>query len=136
VNPVNGRRENRHRIARALVGFNNALWVSGDQKYVDAWRKMIMAVNAHARTKSGRVEYPTMHGEQGWYGWQSRPWDIGALEVYYWSMNPADLPRVGNHDWISYLQGHNPHYPENALRRDLESMASRIAAMRRNTLPP
>jgi hypothetical protein len=36
LNPVTGRRENRHRIPRALVGFNNALWVSGDLKYVDA----------------------------------------------------------------------------------------------------
>ncbi len=38
INPVTGRREDRNRIPRALVGFNNALLVSGDQKYVDAWR--------------------------------------------------------------------------------------------------
>src|SRR5882672_544886 len=112
INPVNGRRENRHRIPRALVGFNNALWVSGDQKYVDAWRNMIDAVNANARTNSGRVEYPTMHGEQGWYGWQPRPWDIGALEVYYWSMKPDDLRRVAKEGWIAYLQGQDASYPE------------------------
>ncbi len=41
VNPVTGRREDRNRIPRALVGFNNALLVTGDQKYVDAWRGMI-----------------------------------------------------------------------------------------------
>ena len=46
VNPVTGRRENRNRIPRALVGFNNALLVTGDQKYVDAWRTMIDAVNS------------------------------------------------------------------------------------------
>jgi len=33
-----GRRENRNRIPRALVGFNNGALVTGDQKYVDAWR--------------------------------------------------------------------------------------------------
>ena len=38
VNPVTGRREDRNRIPRALVGFSNALLVTGDQKYVDAWR--------------------------------------------------------------------------------------------------
>jgi hypothetical protein len=136
VNPVNGRRENRHRIPRALVGFNNALWVSGDQKYVDAWRNMITAVNANARTNSGRVEYPTMHGEQGWYGWQSRPWDIGALEVYYWSMKPDDLSRVASNGWIAYLQGRDASYPETALRRDLNTIQSRLDALRRDSLPP
>ena len=39
-----------------------ALLVTGDQTYVDAWRQMIAAVNAHARTVDGRTEYPTMFG--------------------------------------------------------------------------
>ena len=91
VNPVTGKRENRNRIPRALVGFNNALWVTGDQKYVDAWRRMIDAVNAHAETTDGRTQYPTMYGADGWYGWQPQPWNVGALEVWYWSMRPADL---------------------------------------------
>jgi len=136
VNPVTGRRENRHRIPRALVGFNNALSVSGDQKYVDAWRNMINAVNANARTNRGRVEYPTMYGEQGWYGWQARPWDFGALEVYYWSMKPQDLKRVEGSRWIAYLQGQDANYPETALQQDLHMIQSRVEAMRRDTLPP
>jgi hypothetical protein len=136
VNPVNGRRENRPRIARALVGFNNALWVSGDQKYVDAWRNMILAVNANSRTNNGRVEFPSMHGEQGWYGWQPRPWDIGALDVYYWSMKPADQERVAGNVWIAYLQGRNRGYPEAALERDLQSLRSRVEAMRADKSKP
>jgi hypothetical protein len=136
VNPVNGRRENRHRIPRALVGFNNALWVTGDQKYVDAWRNMISAVNANGRTNNGHVEYPTMHGEQGWYGWQRHPWDIGALEVYYWSMKPDDLKRVTGNGWIAWLQGRNASYPESALQRDLDLIRARLDAMRRDSLPP
>jgi hypothetical protein len=137
VNPVNGRRDNRHRIPRALVGFNNALWVSGDQKYVDAWRSMINAVNANSRTNNGRVEYPTMHGEQGWYGWQGQPWDIGALEVWYWSMKPEDLKRVGRGGgWISFLQGQDPNYPESALQRDIQMIQSRVNAIRRDKTPP
>ncbi len=136
INPVTGRRENRHRIPRALVGFNNALWVSGDQRYVDAWRNMIQAVNANARTNNGRVEYPTMHGEQGWYGWQTRPWDIGALNVWYWSMKPADLDRVERNGWIAFLNGENSGYPEVALQRDLNLVRARLDAMRRDRLPP
>jgi len=132
VNPVTGRRENRNRIPRALVGFNNALFVTGDQKYVDAWRNMTDAVNAHATTIDGQRQYPTMHGGDGWYGWQPQPWNVGALEVWYWSMKPPDLQRVGNDAWVAYLQGKNPTYPETALQRDLQGIQNRLALMRRD----
>jgi hypothetical protein len=137
VNPVTGRREDRNRIPRAIVGFNNALWVTGDAKYIDAWRDMIDAVNANARVVDGRKQYPTMYGPNGWYGWQAQPWNVGALEVWYWSMKPADLERVGrNNPWIAYLQGENVSYPETALRNDLRSMETRITRMRADLTTP
>jgi hypothetical protein len=134
VNPVTGKRENRNRIPRALVGFNNALWVTGDQKYVDAWRSMMDAVNSHATVDAnGRRQYPTMHAANGWYGWQAQPWNVGALEVWYWSMKPEDLGRVPQTDpWIAYLQGRNPAYPETALRKDLQTIDNRLAQVRRD----
>ena len=95
-NPVTGRRENRNRIARALVGFNSALLVTGDQRYVDAWRTMINVVNSHAHSIGRHLEYPTMYGADGWYGWQPRPWNVGALQIWYWSMRPDDRARVGS----------------------------------------
>ena len=100
VNPVTGRREDRNRIQWALVGFQNALLVTGDQKYVDAWRNMIDAVNSHAKEINGRRQYPTMHGADGWYGWRDAPWNVGALEVWYWSQKPRGpgahrRPQVG-----------------------------------------
>src|SRR5215468_4647027 len=133
VNPVTGRREDRNRIPRALVGFNNALFVTGDQKYVDAWRSMINAVNSHATTVDGRLEYPTMYGSQGWYGWQAQPWNVGVLEVWYWSMKPGDLERVGSDPWVAYLQGKNPAYPENTLQKDLQTIQSRLDQVRRDS---
>jgi hypothetical protein len=136
VNPVNGRRENRNRIPRATAGFANALLVSGDQKYADAWRTMIDAVNANARTVDGRKEYPTMRGADGWYGWQNRPWNVGALELWYWSMLPADRERVGQNAWLSYLEGKDPAYPETALQRDLDTMTRRLESTRRDNTPP
>jgi hypothetical protein len=144
VNPVTGRREDRNRIPRALVGFNNALLVSGDQKYVDAWRSMIDAVNSHARpalserseSKGGRKQYPTMRGDEGWYGWRESPWNVGALDVWYWSQKPQDLARAGATAWLTFLLGKNPSYPEQALERDLKMMQQRLAAMRRDTTPP
>ncbi|HLQ77298.1 MAG TPA: hypothetical protein VK210_08080, partial [Terriglobia bacterium] len=131
INPVTGRREDRNRIPRALVGFNNALWVTGDSKYIDAWRNMIDAVNANATTVNGRKQYPTMYGANGWYGWQAQPWNVGALEVWYWSMKPEDLERAGrNNPWIAYLQGANASYPETALRSDLRLIETRLTRMR------
>jgi hypothetical protein len=132
VNPVTGRRENRNRIPRALVGFNNALFVTGDQKYVDAWRNMIAAVNAHAMSVNGRLQYPTMYGPDGWYGWQAQPWNVGALEVWYWSMKSSDVEATRRDPWVSYLQGQNPTYPETALQRDLQQIQTRLAQVRRD----
>jgi hypothetical protein len=136
INPVTGRREDRNRIPRALVGFSNALLVSGDQKYVDAWRAMIDAVNANARTVEGRKEYPSMFGASGWYGWRRDPWNVGALEVWYWSMRPEDRPRVGADPWVEFLEGRNASYPDTALRRELDGIPRRVAAIRADRTPP
>jgi hypothetical protein len=136
VNPVTGRREDRNRIARALVGFNNALLVTGDQRYVDAWRTMIDAINSHAREVDGRKQYPTMYGADGWYGWRDTPWNVGALEVWYWSQKQQDRERIGKNAWLEFLEGHNSTYPEEALQRDLETVAKRVTAFRDDRSTP
>jgi hypothetical protein len=136
VNPVTGRREDRNRIPRALVGFNNALLLTGDQKYVDAWRTMMDSVNSHVRQVDGQSQYPTMHGADGWYGWRSTPWNIGALEVWYWSQKPQDLQRISGVGWIEFLEGRNAAYPEQALESDLRTIQQRVKAIRSDTTPP
>ena len=136
INPVTGRREDRNRIPRALVGFSNALLVTGDRKYVDAWRDMIVAVNAHARQVDGRTEYPTMFGPNGWYSFQPEPWSVGALEVWYWSMTAEDRARVGANPWVEFVEGKNNAYAESALQRDLDSIARKVDGIRADkTLP-
>ena len=136
INPVTGRREDRNRIPRALVGFGNALLVTGDRKYVDAWRNMIASVNANARTTDGRIEYPTMFGRDGWYGWQRDPWSVGALEVWYWSMRQDDRARVGSDPWVDFLEGKNAAYAEAALQRDLDAIPRRLKGIRDDRLSP
>ena len=136
INPVTGRREDRNRIPRALVGFSNALLVTGDRKYVDAWRNMIAAVNANPRPVDGRTEYPTMFGAKGWYGWQREPWSVGALEVWYWSMNAEDRTRVGANPWVEFLEGKNSDYAESALQRDLDSIARKVDGIRADKTAP
>ena len=150
VNPVTGRREDRNRIPRALVGFSNALLVTGDRRYVDAWRDMIAAVNAHARQVDGRTEYPTMFGASGlanrssgaeaasvgWYSFQRQPWSVGALEVWYWSMSAEDRARVGANPWVEFLEGKNAAYAESTLQRDLDSIAKKVDGIRADTTVP
>jgi hypothetical protein len=156
INPVTGRREDRNRIPRALVGFSNALLVTGDQKYADAWRAMIDAVNSNVRTEGGRREYPSMFGvdglpprsdakaglprrsdaKAGWYGWRSEPWNVGALELWYWSMRPEDRQRVGANPWLEFLEGKNAGYPVEALQRDLDTIPRKLAVIRADKTPP
>jgi len=136
VNPVTGKREDRNRIPRATIGFSNALLMSGDRKYVDAWRTMMDAVNAHARGVNGRTQYPTMYGADGWYGWRESPWNVGALELWYWSQKPVDVDRIGRNAWVDFLQGRHASYPDEALQRDLGLIQKRVAAMRAHTTPP
>jgi len=137
VNPVTGKREDRNRIPRALVGFSNGLLVTGNEKYVDAWRTMIDAVNANAKEIDGHKKYPTMYGKDGWYGWRDTPWSVGTLEVWYWSQTLQDLERVSSEKgWVGYLQGRNAGYPEQALERDLKMIQQRIEKVRADKTPP
>ena len=77
---------------RAIHGFGNATILTGDQRYADSWRGVIDHVNGNAREIDGRLMYPNAYGdyfgEEDWYDFQDEPFTSGALEVYYWSMNP------------------------------------------------
>jgi hypothetical protein len=77
-----------------------------------------------------------MHGADGWYGWRDAPWNVGALEVWYWSQRPDDLARVGRNGWVDFLAGENPGYPEQALERDLKTIQQRVSRMRSDTSTP
>ena len=131
-----GQRQNRNRIQRALIGFINALELSGDQKYVDAWRNMINSVNSNAVTTNGRTQYPSMYGANGWYGWSARPWSIGALQVWYWSMKPEDMASVAQTPWVAYLQGQNPNFPMTALQSSYATMQRLVRNFRADTTTP
>jgi hypothetical protein len=136
INPVTGEPADRNRISRALIGFQNALLISGDQKYVDAWRRMSNVINANAKMIDGKMSYPTMYGDEGWYGWKDTPWNVGALQVWYWSMRSEDLEKVESNEWVAYLQGNNPGYPVNALKADLKTLSRRLEFTVADTLSP
>ena len=136
IDPVNGRKAHRSTVRLALGGFGNALMLTGNQKYVDVWRRQMDAVNSQAKVMDGKKLTPQMYGDNGWYDFQTKPWDHGAVEVAYWSMKPDDLSRVGSNSWVTYLSGKNADYPEAALRADLARIRQRVIGMREDTTTP
>lgn len=136
IDPVTGKPVNRNLHHLGLNGFGNALLLTGDQRYVDVWRKQIDAVNSHAKEIDGRAMYPRMHGEQGWYAWEPEKYSLGALNVYYWSMDRADLARVPKSGWLEFLDGQRPDYPAEALARDFAVIRGKVAGQRADTTTP
>ena len=59
---------NYHHVA--INGFGNAYLLTGDDRFLDVWRKQIDAVNAQAKVEGGRTLYPHMYGDQGWYDYR------------------------------------------------------------------
>ena len=136
VVPQTGQLSNRAACySRAHYGFGNALMLTGDQRYADVWRGVLDAVNANAKQIDGQTMYPHMHGDEGWYDFRPRPFGPGALELYYWSMNPADRERVGD-SWFDFLEGNKPDYPVQALEGDLARLRKKMEEMAQDTATP
>ena len=136
VEPQSGRVVHRNTHYLALHGFGNAFLLTGDVRYVDVWRRQIEAVNAHKKAEAGRVLYPHMHGDEGWYDYTTAPYSHGAFEVYYWSMRQEDRDRLPSTGWLAFLEGRAPGYPEEALGRDFATIRQRVAASRRDDSTP
>jgi hypothetical protein len=136
TDPRTKRPVNRNNHHLALNGFGNAYLLTGDDRYLDCWRKQIDAVNSHSRIENARHIYPHMHGDQGWYDYRPEPYQRGAMELFYWSMKDADRKRVPRTDWVDFLSGKLPEYPELALRADFATLRLKAAAMRRDRSTP
>jgi len=134
--PQTGEMANRNTHYLGLAGFANALLLTGDQRYAEVWRRQIDAINAAQQVIDGKVQYPRMYGDQGWYAYTPQPYSHGALDVYYWSMDRADLGRLGGNGWIEFLEGRNPEYPVQALQRDFEQVRRRMEQVHNDTTTP
>ena len=125
---------------RAIHGFGNAMILTGDQRYADSWRGVIDHVNSNAREIDGQLMYPDAYGdyfgEEDWYAFKPEPFTSGALEVYYWSMNPDHRDLLAGDPWIQYLEGTNPHFPEQALLADFDELRHNLEVMRADTATP
>lgn len=136
VVPQTGELAHRTRTYRGILGFGNALLVTGDQGYVDVWRSMIDTINAQGKNIDGAMQYPRMYGERGWYDFHPEKYSHGALECFFWSNDREDLTRTAPSRWLDYLEGDNANYPEQALRRDLQTIRAKVEGMRQDTTTP
>jgi hypothetical protein len=109
--------------------------LTGDDRYLDPWRKQIDAVNANRKLVDGKPQYPRMYGEQGWYDFTPEKYSAGAAEIAYLSQRPDDLARVDS-PWYAYLSGKNAAYPEQLLRGDLARIRKQVEAIRADTTTP
>ena len=134
--PQTGEMAHRAYFSRAVFGFGNALLLTGKKEYVDVWRGMLHAVNVNSKEVGGPTLYPHMHGDQGWYDYTPERYSEGAQEIYYWSMDPEDA-RLGPADrWHAYLNGGDPTYPVDALRRDFSVLREKVNEMHRDDMTP
>ena len=136
VVPQNGQLAHRNRTYWGFTGFMNAFLLTGDDGYLDVWRKQRDTINAQQKVIDGQVMYPRMYGDQGWYGYVPDKYGFNNREIYFLTMSPNDLQHVPIDGWLAYLQGQNPGYPEQALRTDLAAIRGRVAAMRQDTTTP
>jgi hypothetical protein len=159
VVPQDGTLAHRNVHHKGFTGFANAYLLTGDDRYLDPWRKQIDAVNAAAKATSGQTTWPRMHGDQGWYEYVPAPYDYNAAEIAYLSMRPEDRrllapiyevkgeidPTAPYRDvrqhslyvrWLEFLDGTRPDYPVEAMRQDLGRLRQQMEAVRNDPTTP
>jgi hypothetical protein len=136
VVPQTGKLAHRNGHYLGLHGFMNAYLLTGDDRFLDPWRRQIDQINSYSKMVNGTRMYPHMHGDRGWYDYTPEKYRHGALEVYFMSMKESDKERVRENPWIAYLDGKDPAYPERVLRQDLARIRERVREMRRDTTTP
>jgi hypothetical protein len=136
VVPQTGELAHRNQHQLGFVGFANAYLLTGDDRYLAAWRRQADQVNAQRRLVDGRPVYPRMYGDRGWYDYAPQRYELGAFETWYLSMQAADRARCSETPWMAYLDGKRPDYPEEALRGDLARIRECVAGMRADPTTP
>lgn len=134
--PQTGELVHRNRHFAGFQGFMNAYLLTGDDRYLEPWRKQIEVINAQKKDLDGKTVYPTMFGDKGWYAFLPEKYSKNALEIYYLSMKSADREHVPLHPWLEFLAGKNYGYPEQALRHELTRIRDKVEAMRRDVTTP
>ncbi len=135
--PMTGKREDRNRVPRCIVGLMNAYLLSkGDDKYLQVWRSTADRIDAQAKTVDGKPSTPTMYGDQGWYSYKPGKYRFNFLEIYHLTMKPSDRARCEETEWYGFLEGKNPDYPVKSLRAGLARIRQHMEIVDSNSTSP
>lgn len=116
------------------IGMGNAFLLTHDPAYLEPLRRQLANLYAVKKEAGGLTLLPNKHGDQGWYGYVANEHLGVQKDIYLWSMDKKDLERLHRDPWISYLAGQNPAFPEEALRRELGEIRSRVKAFRADSV--
>ncbi|AGA31277.1 hypothetical protein [Singulisphaera acidiphila] len=134
--PQTGLMDHRNRVHWSFIGFMNAYLLTGNDRYLDLWRKQADVINAQGKMLEGKLSTPRMYGVDGWYAFEPGPYQLNALEIYYLSMKPGDRAATAGDPWLKYLDGEDSGYPVRVLRGDLSRIRQRVEGMRRDSTSP
>ncbi len=134
--PQTGELAHRNTHYLGLPGFMNAYLLTGEDRFLDPWRKQINVINAQAKTKDGKTMYPRMFGDDGWYSYSTAKYTIGVEEIAFLTQKEEDLSQVSKTGWWGYLAGKNDAWPEQSLRSDLATVRKQVLASRADTTTP
>ena len=124
--PQDGSAAHRNTHHLGFWGFANAFVLTGDDRFLDVWRRQTQKINSLGKVIDGRMQWPTMYGDDGWYAYRPAKYTRSARHLFFLSQNPEDRELVASDPWLSFLAGENPDYPESALRADLEQLRRRV----------
>lgn len=136
VVPQTGHREDRNRVPRAIIGFMNAVLATGEDRFLDVWRRQNARINNASQSVNGTLSAPTMYGADGWYSFKPGPYRLNTGEIWYQSMRASDRYAMQETPWTRFLGGIQPDWPEQALIEDMERLHKRMAAVRADASTP
>lgn len=136
IDPVNGRQAHRNRAMAGFSGFASAFLLTGEDRWLDPWRRQFDVINGQGKLVDGKMQYPRMHGDQGWYDFTPEKYAFNALELYLLSQRAEDRAHVPSSPWLDWLEGRNPEHPETALRADLSHIRTQSALVQADTSTP
>ena len=129
----------------------NALLLTGDTSYYDTMRTLADELwEQRSKNKDGNPDVPCHYGKDGWYNQLGRAGGVYAsmlANIYLATMKDEDLERIlqrpiqgmaghaeyheGGYEpnWIRYLVGRNPDWPEKSLQRSINRAAGDLKAL-------
>lgn len=133
VVPQSGKREDRNRVPRAVTAFMTAYLITGNDRYLDLWRRQNARINEAAKRIDGVLSAPTMFGDAGWYSYKPGLYRYNANEIWYMGMREADGSSMAPTPWSQWLAGERPGWAEAALEADMLRVRRRVAEVAADT---